>query len=118
MRKRTVNFRRLGLLLLAASLAAGLAYGIHTIQLKRNASVLLREAGLARVRKDFDAAIDYFGRYVLLVPNGSVGPLAEMALLQADMGRRGQAFENLEKVLRLDAGREDVRRRLVGTAAA
>lgn len=115
---RTLNLRLLSLLLLAAFVTAGIFYGLHEIQIKRNAGVLLREAALAQDRGDIGAAIDFLGRYLLLVPNDSVDQLAEMSLLQAKLGHRGQAFAGFEKVLRQDPTREEIRRRLVEVATA
>jgi tetratricopeptide (TPR) repeat protein len=115
---RTVNFRLLGLLMLVTAVLGAAAYSVHGYQVKRHADVLLREANLAKEREDWNGAIDYLERYVMLVPENNVGPLAELGLLQADARRVGQAFRTLENVLRQDASRGDVRRRLVQVAIA
>src|SRR5204863_3955813 len=113
---RTFNFRLLGLMALGMALVSGTAYAVHEYQVKRNADVLLREAGLARERKDWNEAIDFLERYVVLVPKNNAGPLAELGLLQADVRRVGEAYRSLESALRQDAARDDVRRRLVDGA--
>ena len=113
---RTFNFRLFGVMLLGMALVSGTAYAVHEFQVKRNADVLLREAGLARERKAWGEAIDFLERYVVLVPKANAGPLAELGLLQADVRRAGDAYRSLEGALRQDSARDDVRRRLVEVA--
>src|SRR5258708_10663211 len=113
---RTFNFRLLGIMIFGMALVSGTAYAVHEYQVKRNADVLLREAGLARERKAWNEAIDFLERYVVLVPKNNAGPLAELGLLQADMRRVGDAYRSLESALRQDAARGDVRHRLVDVA--
>src|SRR5262245_53732884 len=115
---RTLNFKLLGIMMLGIALVSGAAYAVHEFQVKRNAGVLLREASLAKERNAIPEAIDFLGRYVVLVPKNSTGPLADLGLMQADLGRVGDAYLTLEKVLRQDASRTDVRRRLVEVALA
>src|SRR5260221_14639435 len=83
---RRINIRLLGLLMLAAMLTSGLAYGVHKIQITRSADGLLRAARQARERQDFSEAIEFLDRYISLVPENNTGPTADMALLQADLG--------------------------------
>src|SRR5258708_582964 len=104
---RTVNFRLLGMMLLGSALMSGAAYALHEYQVQRHADVLLREAGLARERKDWNEAIDFLERYVVLVPKNNAGPLADLGLLQADTGRAYEAYRTLENVLRQDALRSN-----------
>src|ERR1041384_660681 len=42
--KRTINFRLLGILMLAMALVSAAAYGFHEFQVHRRADALLREA--------------------------------------------------------------------------
>lgn len=110
---RTVNFRVLGGLMLSLAVISGAYYAIHQYQMKRHAGFLLREADRARERKDWAEAIDLLDRYVSIVPRDNAGPVAELGLLQADEHRLGEAAHNLERALREDPTRDDVRRRLV-----
>src|SRR6476660_1598512 len=110
---RTINFRFLGVTMLVIAIASGAAYLLHEFQTRRQADVLLREAESAKNRDDLNLAIDYLERYQALVPGErSIGPLAELGLLLAKVGRVGQAYRTLEAVLRKDSSRDDVRRKL------
>src|SRR5579863_2711885 len=113
---RTLNYRFLGWLLLAAALISAGAYFAHGYQVKRHADVLLREAESAREREDWNQAIEYLERYVLLVPRKNVVPLADLGFLLADQRRIVEAYRTFENVLRQDSSRDDVRRRLVAVA--
>ena len=115
---RTLNERLLALLMLAAILIGGLAYGLHRVQVTRCGDALLRFANLARERKDLPEAIEFLERYISLVPENNDGPLAELGLLQAEIGRYRQASQNFETVLLHDGQRDDLRKRLVEVSIA
>jgi tetratricopeptide (TPR) repeat protein len=113
---RKINVRLLGILLLGSVVSGGLLYGMHEFQVRRNASVLLNEARSAKDRKDYRESIDFYERYIALIPASDTTPVAELAALQFDVGRLGQAFRNFEAVLRQDPHRSDIRRKLVDVA--
>lgn len=113
---RTVNYTLLSLMILAAGIIGGAAYQLHGYQLKRNAGALLREANAAKERGDRNQAIQLLERYVALVRNGDAASLAELGLMQADARRMKDAFRTLERALRQDSSRNDIRRRLIDVA--
>src|SRR5258708_38717763 len=106
---RTLNFRLLGFMMLGMALVSVGAYAAHEFQIKRHADVLLREARLAKERKDLPQAIDYLERYVVLVPNKNAAPMADLGLLQADIRQHGTAERTPENALPRYASRNEVR---------
>ncbi|WP_169978972.1 tetratricopeptide repeat protein [Tautonia rosea] len=102
--------------LLAAS--AGV-YALHGAQIKRSAGLLLQQADLAEQEGDLDEALSYLNRYIGLRPDDAEAA-AKAGLIRADQvddGREAlQAFLVLERALRLDPSRDDVRRKAVELA--
>lgn len=128
---RTLNIRLLAALLVGGIAVAAVGYGVNRFQVRRFAHVLLERAEATKKQlADGDQlsadekkklrieAIDFYQRYVTLVPNGNVETRADLGLLQADAGRYGQALRNLENVIQKDPSRKDVRRRLVDVTIA
>jgi tetratricopeptide (TPR) repeat protein len=113
---RVVNHRFLFRLLILSLGLSGAAYGLHGYQVKRNASVLLREARVHEEQKDFNQAISFLERYLALVPNCSVGTMTELGVMQADQFRLRDAYQTLEAALRRDAKISKARLRLVQVA--
>ena len=120
---RIVNVPLLGILSLGAVVCAGAVYGLHEFQVRRNSHVLLQQAKLAKEKGDWNAAIGHLERYLRLTPGRDADPVADLGLMQADLGlkpggagRLRQAYSNLESALRLDPARRDVRKQLVKTA--
>lgn len=113
---RTLNVRLLFVLSMAGIIVGTAAYAMHGYQIRKNASVLLREAAAAKDRKNAGQAIGYLQRYIALAPKANVDARAELGLLLADSGRTEEAYRTLEAVLRQDQARNDVRRRLVDVA--
>ena len=108
----TVNFRFLAWLLIGAIACGAAVHGLHVVQLDRQASFLLEQARQATEEKQFRLAITRFDQYTTLVP-GDTEALAEFGLILADLGDLESACDALEKVLRSQPERDDVRRRLV-----
>jgi tetratricopeptide (TPR) repeat protein len=108
----TVNFRFLAWLLIAGIACGGAVHGLHVVQLRRQVSFLLEQARWAKEEKQFRLAVTRFYQYTSLVP-GDTEALAEFGLILADLGQTESACVALEKVLRSQPERDDIRRRLV-----
>jgi tetratricopeptide (TPR) repeat protein len=115
---RTLNIRLLAILLVGAILTGIVGYGVHTLQVRRNAGSLLRQAHDAKDADRLNEAMEYLQRYVSLVPRGSGDALAELGLLQANAERYVPALRNLQGALRQLPDRTDVQRKLVDVAIA
>lgn len=115
---RTLNIRLLAILLVGAILTGTVGYGVHAIQVRRNAGSLLRQAQIAKEAGRLNEAMEYLQRYVSLVPRDSGEALAELGLLQADAERYVPALRNLQGALRQLPKRTDVQRKLVDVAMA
>ncbi|MGQ0633609.1 MAG: tetratricopeptide repeat protein [Planctomycetaceae bacterium] len=118
---RTLNLRLLAILMVGIALSAGAAVALHSVQVRRHAGVLLQQAERAREQGQEREAIDYLQRYVLLASAGvpRADALAELGMLQAQVGRLVQAYVNLEAGLRENSensNRDDVRRQLIEVA--
>jgi tetratricopeptide (TPR) repeat protein len=130
---RTFNLR-LGIILLVIVVASGIGiYFLHNAQVLRNADVFKREADKARARAEEAAkakdatdekdaikdCIRSLGWYTRLRPD-DIAALEELGLLQADNADSSRtfslAFSMLERVLRQDPERKNVRRRVVDLA--
>jgi len=112
--------RRLNLRFLIVLLVCGLAVGaggywLHTAQSHRHAALFLEQARQAKEDEKPQEAVGLFGRYLELAPDDTAA-LAELGLLLADLSQYRRAYTTLEKVLRHDPERTDVRRRLVEVA--
>lgn len=117
--KRSVNYVAVLILLVGTSLLGLGVHLLHAYQVKRNAHTLLDQADLAERDGETNQVADYLGQYLGMAPNDT-SVLARYGLLldkQATSARQRQrAFEILDKVVRLDASRQDVRRQLVRAA--
>ncbi len=130
---RTLNLRLTAILLVVGVVFGGGVYFLHAYQVRRNAYVFEREADraldlAAKAAKDKDPqaekkayqdAIKNLAWYVRLVPD-NVDVLEKLGMLMADHIQDARAFARafgfLERVLRQEPGRMNVRRRLVGLA--
>lgn len=112
---RTVNVRRLIGLFVFVAFVAGATHWLHGYQVRRNVKMFLREAHRAQGEHRTQDTLENLSWYLRLVPEDTEVK-TELGLLLADLGRNGPAFVTLEDVLRRDAGRADVRRRLVKVA--
>ncbi len=117
--KRRFSFKFALVLLIATLLFGGGLYGLHAVQMERNAAFLLRQAELAQEQGKLDQVVKYLGMYLAHAP-GDTQALAQYALALDKLAQapeaRMQAYLVLEKVLRRDPERLDVRRRLVDLA--
>ena len=99
---------------------------LHGYQVRRNASALLEKAQQAEDRQDFLEASELLNNYLGYVPNNTdmlarYGQLLDQlstpsAGRSIDFPVRVRAFLVLEKVLRLEPKREDIRRKLAKIA--
>jgi cellulose synthase operon protein C len=109
---KTIVNRRFLIGLIVGSLLFGAAvHGLHAIQINRQSSFLLDEAHRAQKEKLFELALNRFQQYTKLAPDDA-DALAEFGLLLADHNAAQTAAVTLEKVLRAEPNRDDVRRRL------
>ncbi len=138
---RTLNVRLVVILLVGVTVLAGAVWGVHRIQVGRNAKHHLtmaekkeERAELAREKKNLRTAVEEYGKaledltwYVNYRP-ADLDALERLAMLQADLALDpelmqelqqrnptvfGLSFSNLEKLLRRDPSRTAARRRLV-----
>jgi tetratricopeptide (TPR) repeat protein len=109
---KTIIDRRflIGLLICALLLAAAVE-GLHAVQIGRQSRFLLEEAHRALKEKQTETAVNRFQQYLKLAPD-DVDTQAEFGLLLADRNSLRDAMFMLEKVLRFQPQRDDVRRRL------
>lgn len=117
--------RRLNLRFTAGILVVVLVLGVgvhllHGYQVRRNAEMFLREAERATEEKNLQDAVQQYRRYLQLVPDDAKA-VADLGLLLADISKKQpgalrSAYETLERALRADPSREDLRRRLVPIA--
>jgi tetratricopeptide (TPR) repeat protein len=119
MRKRTLNFK-LVLLIVGSGMVLGLGGClVYHLQRGRAARALLHEADRAEARGDDARAARALERYLTIRPR-NLDALARYGLSLERMATnpraRLQAFLTLEQVLRREPGRDDVRRRLVAVA--
>ncbi len=117
--RRRLNLRWLaGSLVVLALVAVGIHF-LHGYQVRRNAGALLALADGAERDGDWTAARAHLEHYLALAPRDTDAP-ARLALLQekqaASNPERIAAFFALERVLRQQPEREDVRRRLATAA--
>lgn len=117
---RTLNLRFAALLLVIGAVLAGGVHLLHGFQMRRNAHMFLREAERARAEKKPAEAVRHYQRYLQFMPDDTA-VLADYALVLSDLaaeraGVRRAAYETLERALRADPQRDDLRRRLVPLA--
>ena len=133
--RRTLRLGRAAVLLIALALAGVGVHFLHAYQVARNAGVLLDQADQARQDADkakkagnaakaadsLAKAADYLGRYLGFHPDDA-GAVAKLGLVLEEQARspsqKQRAFLVLDKAVRLDPGRADVRRRLADLAVA
>ena len=95
----TVN-RRFLIGLIATVIVSGAAiHGLHAVQINRQSGFLLENAHRAIKERQFEQAVNYFQKYVTLVP-ADMSAQAEFGLLMADQHMSQAAASTLEKVLR------------------
>jgi cellulose synthase operon protein C len=109
--KTIVNRRFLIGLIIGSLLFGAAVHGLHAIQINRQSSFLLEEAHRAQKDKQFELALNRFQQYTKLATDDT-DALAEFGLLLADHNAAQLAVVTLEKVLRAQPNRDDVRRRL------
>ncbi len=95
-------------------------YGIHELQMSRNSSAFIREAKRAQAEGRPEAAVAHLMRYTLLKPNDVYG-LTLFGMQLAELGERqphllGGAYVTLEKVIGIEPGNVEVRRKLAEIA--
>jgi len=112
---RTLNLRLLAVLITCGVVLGLGAHWLRGYQVHHNAHIFLHEARRAKQSGNLDAAARNLQWYVDLVP-GDIDALADLGLVMADLSAYGPAYGTLEKVLRLDPDRPQVRRRLVAVA--
>jgi len=112
---RRVNVRALAIVVILAALCGGGVYLLHGWQTRRHAVHFLQQARRAKEEGETQEAIDQFNRYLKLVPDDSEAT-AELGLLLADTAPGRRAYELLERVLRHEPQRTDVRRELAELA--
>ncbi len=117
---RTLNLRLTAWLLVIAVVLAGGIHLLHGFQVRRNAHVFLREAQRARDEGNKGDAARQYQRYLQFMPD-DVEALADYALLLADVAAERPsaarpAYETLERALRADPARVELRRKLVPLA--
>ncbi len=133
--RRTLRLGRLAVLLVAVALLAVGLHFLHGFQVARNAGVLLARADEARThaeeaKKAGDApanaaslaqAADYLKRYLGFHPDDP-DAVAKLGLVLEEQANtpllKQRAFLVLEKAVRLEPGRDDVRRRLAELAVS
>ena len=118
--KRKFNIRFF-LCLLVAIFVVGLGFhGVHLLQAQRTASGLLRLADQAEAKGDLPKAGDYLWRFLKLVPDNREALVRFGLMLDsqatAKPGLRQRALDVLEKVLRHEPDRADLRRKVVHLA--
>lgn len=112
---RTLNIRLLLMLLAGVVVFGGIFHGIHLYQSSKLGDAFLRAAERAKAEEDYSGAIQNIQKYIVLKPNDPEA-LAELGLLLSTYGNAKQAFFTLERALRRDETRTDVRRELVSVA--
>jgi len=102
-------------LLIVAGVACFALMVVHRLQVPKIANGFMREALRAQAEKRTPDTLRHLGRYVTLLPKDINGlALYGEELAQAD--RVGSAYFTLEKVLRIEPERADIRRQLVPLA--
>ena len=114
---RKLNLRFLAVLLGSCVVLGGCVHLLHGFQVRRNAGAFLREAERALGSDDLRQAAQQFRRYLQFMPQDAQAQL-DYAMVMADLvdaGRAGArgAYEALERALRSNPDRMEVRRRIV-----
>jgi len=112
---KTLNIRFLGVLALCAAVVGVCVHFLHGFQVAGNAEMFLREAEQAKAAGDRWKAIQNLQKYLGL-ESKDIEAEAELGMLLADVAENRHAYVRLEKVLRSDPDRTEVRRKLVDVA--
>ncbi len=119
MARRKLNLKLL-LLLAGGSVLLGLGvYLLHGVQVRRNVKGLLARAVAAETEGQADKAEDYYRRYLTFRPDDVETLIRYARLLEGPGGSlagRARAEPVYKKVVRLDGGRTDIRRKLMDLA--
>lgn len=115
--RRTVNFGRLLLLILAVGGVLAAGYAIHRMQVEKNAITMLRTAQNTRKVGDLNEALALYERYLNFRPRDT-SVLSEYAeamneAVQAQPKRIRELFDVYERVLSSDPSRNEDRRKLI-----
>lgn len=112
---RTLNVRLLIFLLVGFVIFGGIVHAIHEYQSSNLGTAFLRSAERSIAENEFGSAIRDLEKYLILNPDDSE-EYARFGLLLAEHGGQQKAFFALERALRMDDSRDDVRRELVDVA--
>lgn len=105
--------RRFLIGLIITVIASGAAiHGLHAIQIKRQSGFLLENARRAVKEQQIAQGLSFYQQYAILAPD-DLAAQAEFGLLLADQHLSQAAMGTLEKVVRNEPERNDLRRRLV-----
>jgi tetratricopeptide (TPR) repeat protein len=117
---RKLNVRFFLLLLLCFALFAGALALVHYFQQDRIAAALLWQAQSAREAEAWDKAAMHYERYLEFKPDDAAVIIAFAEMLEQQMEKQAPGARNprkivylLEEALRREAGRDDLRRRIV-----
>jgi cellulose synthase operon protein C len=110
--KNVVNRRFLIALIIGVILLGAAVHGLHAYQVNRQSSFLLDEGRRAAKEHQFERAVSRYRQYTSLVPL-DIDAQAEFGLILADLRALRDATFTLEKVLRSQPDRDDIRHRLV-----
>jgi cellulose synthase operon protein C len=116
---RKLNLRFLGYLLAAVAVIGVGSHFLHAYQVQRNAATLRQRAERAVAGDHFDEAIREYRRYLSLVPADG-GAWADYGLVLKKTAKtakeRTTVLYVLERALRLQEDRDDIRRQIVQVA--
>jgi tetratricopeptide (TPR) repeat protein len=118
--KRRLNKKAFVCLVGVVALSGAAVYFVHGVQTRRHAHAFLDQADREEQKGRLQKAADYVARYLYYAPSDT-DALARYGQLLVRTGNREQvarAFLVLEKVLRQDSARHDIRRQLVTMAMA
>jgi tetratricopeptide (TPR) repeat protein len=113
--KKHVNFRLLTILLAALVLGSGIAFLLHSWQMRRHARILMAQASQAETEGQLDRAAVCLQRYLVFAPqdNAARARYGEMTeQLAVSDHERWRAVAAYERVLYREPSRQDIRRRL------
>ena len=110
--KKKLNTRFVLIVALAVAVFGVGAHVLHAVQISRNATEFLKRANRAEQVGKLTRALDYLARYLKLHPNDT-DALAKQGLILKELAETPRqlwrAFEILDRVLRRDPSRHDIR---------
>lgn len=117
---KRLNVKLLVFLFVGVVVLTGAAFGLWVMNTSRTLDQLKIEAQRYEEEGETDKAIEYYDRYLRQVPEDSEAA-GQYAILVADWAEEPGAprsanqlaFQELERALRLDSSRDDIRRRLI-----